>query len=191
MDLTKGDKKIKRFSPPVILEYTLIFLSLGHSLSMLCMFLSNYQASVEICMHRCTKNTLWIIPDLLTFDIKLPEWRGDKLRCEEQLLNFRFLWKTLCVCGRDCEMKKFELEEKSEAKRTEKAELSSCLCCITSWHCPLQDLSFLLGPRGCCRATQCGAHTYTQTHIHTHTSTNNGLLYEVPTDAMVTSSFWA
>lgn len=62
--------------------------------------------------------------------------------------------------------------------------------CIIDWHCPVQDLSFLLAlPRGCCHATQCGTHIYTLTHAHT--SSNNGLLYEVPTDAMVTSSFWA
>lgn len=48
----------------------------------------------------------------------------------------------------------------------------------------LGALLMLVVPRGCCHATQCGTHTQTQ-------ASNNGLLYEVPTGAMVTSSFWA
>lgn len=65
---------------------------------------------------------------------------------------------------------------------------SSRFCSAAVWRCPLRELSFLLVlSRGCCHATQCGTYTLT----HAYTSSNNSLLYEVPTDAMVTSSFWA
>ncbi len=143
------------------------------------------------------KNTLPHDLDLSWFDNLWQHaalvFGDDKSWPEKQLDHLSLsLWLTDRLTG---VVKRQEPDEEAgreeiRIKQIVKTEGSSCLCCIAGWHCPVQDLSFLLVlvvPRGCCHATQCGRYT----HTHTHTGTNNGPLYEVPTDAMVTSSFWA
>lgn len=80
------------------------------------MFLCNFLASVETCMHRCTKkSTLQIIPDLLTFDIPSLLWMG---MINHDVWMFHFLCNVLT----DVQVQWKAGREEIRGKQTEKRD---------------------------------------------------------------------